>query len=93
MRAGQRGGSRSARRQPVQDDVAQLAAVRGRRQGGRVRLPPAGGRRPRGGEGEAATVLDGPQSIAFLQAENRMHLAKGLLVWLIENAAGGASAT
>jgi ornithine carbamoyltransferase len=29
-------------------------------------------------------VLDGPQSIAFQQAENRMHLAKGLLVWLIQ---------
>jgi ornithine carbamoyltransferase len=31
-------------------------------------------------------VLDGPQSIVFHQAENRMHLAKGLLVWLL----GGA---
>jgi ornithine carbamoyltransferase len=29
-------------------------------------------------------VLDGPQSIAFQQAENRMHLAKGLLVWLLK---------
>lgn len=29
-------------------------------------------------------VLDGPNSIAFLQAENRMHLAKGLFVWLLE---------
>ncbi len=29
-------------------------------------------------------VLDGPQSIVFLQAENRMHLAKGLLVWLLK---------
>ena len=28
-------------------------------------------------------VVDGPQSIVFLQAENRMHLAKGLLVWLL----------
>ncbi len=28
-------------------------------------------------------VLDGPQSIVFQQAENRMHLAKGVLVWLL----------
>lgn len=27
-------------------------------------------------------VIDGAQSIVFQQAENRMHLAKGLLVWL-----------
>ena len=29
-------------------------------------------------------VIDGANSIAFLQAENRMHLAKGLLVWMLE---------
>jgi len=28
-------------------------------------------------------VLDGPQSIAFQQAENRMHVAKAVLVWLL----------
>lgn len=28
-------------------------------------------------------VIDGPQSLVFSQAENRMHLAKGLLVWLL----------
>jgi ornithine carbamoyltransferase len=28
-------------------------------------------------------VMDGPQSIVFQQAENRMHVAKGLLVWLL----------
>lgn len=33
-------------------------------------------------------VMDGPQCIAFPQAENRMHLAKGLIVWLL----GGADA-
>ncbi|MFN0052065.1 MAG: ornithine carbamoyltransferase [Planctomycetales bacterium] len=27
-------------------------------------------------------VLDGPQSIALHQAENRMHVAKGILLWL-----------
>ncbi|MCY2962893.1 MAG: ornithine carbamoyltransferase [Planctomycetota bacterium] len=29
-------------------------------------------------------VLDGPQSIAILQAANRMHVAKGILLWLLE---------
>jgi ornithine carbamoyltransferase len=28
-------------------------------------------------------VMDGPQSVVFAQAENRMHLAKGLFVWLL----------
>lgn len=28
-------------------------------------------------------VMDGPASLAFPQAENRMHLAKGLLAWLL----------
>jgi ornithine carbamoyltransferase len=28
-------------------------------------------------------VIDAPTSLAFPQAENRMHLAKGLLVWLL----------
>lgn len=28
-------------------------------------------------------IVDGSQSIVFEQAENRMHLAKGLLVWLL----------
>lgn len=30
-------------------------------------------------------VMDGPQSIVFQQAENRMHLAKGLLAWLLKH--------
>lgn len=29
-------------------------------------------------------VIEGPQSIVFEQAENRMHLAKGLLAWMTE---------
>jgi ornithine carbamoyltransferase len=28
-------------------------------------------------------VIDGPQSLAFEQAENRMHIAKGILAWLL----------
>jgi len=34
------------------------------------------------GEEVTDEILDGPRSIAFQQAENRMHLAKGLLVWV-----------
>jgi ornithine carbamoyltransferase len=30
-------------------------------------------------------VIDGPQSIVFSQAENRMHLAKGLFAWLLSH--------
>ncbi len=30
-------------------------------------------------------VLDGPQSLAFIQAENRMHVAKGILVWILDS--------
>lgn len=30
------------------------------------------------------SVIDGPQSIVFQQAENRMHLAKGLLTWVLD---------
>jgi ornithine carbamoyltransferase len=36
-------------------------------------------------------VMDGPQSIVFQQAENRMHLAKGLLVWLLDEGTGHAT--
>lgn len=35
-------------------------------------------------------VLDDPRSIVFPQAENRMHLAKGLIVWLLEQSAKAA---
>jgi ornithine carbamoyltransferase len=29
-------------------------------------------------------VIDGPQSLAFQQADNRMHLAKGLFTWVLD---------
>ena len=39
----------------------------------------------RGEEVEAA-VIDGPQSRVWLQAANRMHAARGLLLWMMEQA-------
>ena len=35
------------------------------------------------GEEVAASVVDGPQSRIWLQAENRMHAARGALAWLL----------
>ena len=32
----------------------------------------------------AASVLDGPQSVAYQEAENRLHAQKGLIVWLMK---------
>ncbi len=38
------------------------------------------------GEEITAEVIDGPQSVVFDQAENRLHVQKGMLVWLSERA-------
>jgi ornithine carbamoyltransferase len=35
------------------------------------------------GEEISAEVLDGPQSVAFPQAGNRMHAQKALLQWML----------
>jgi ornithine carbamoyltransferase len=47
------------------------------------------------GEEVAAEVIDGPQSRVWRQAENRMHVARGLLVWLMGEALprGGPAAS
>ena len=37
----------------------------------------------RRGEEVSAGVIDGPQSAVWLQAENRMHTARGALAWLM----------
>jgi ornithine carbamoyltransferase len=38
----------------------------------------------RRGEEIAASVVDGPSSAVWRQAENRLHAARGLLLWLLE---------
>jgi len=38
------------------------------------------------GEEVASTVIDGPSSLVWQQAANRMHAARGLLLWLMERA-------
>jgi ornithine carbamoyltransferase len=43
------------------------------------------------GEEVTDEVLDGKQSAVIQQAANRMHVQKGLLVWLLTEAAGPAS--
>jgi ornithine carbamoyltransferase len=39
------------------------------------------------GEESTAAVLDGPASVAWDQAENRLHTQKALLTWLLERPA------
>jgi ornithine carbamoyltransferase len=40
------------------------------------------------GEEITAEVLDGPHSIVLDQAENRLHVQKGILVWLNQHSTG-----
>lgn len=37
------------------------------------------------GKEVAANVIDGPQSVVFTEAENRLHAQKGLMVWLLKH--------
>jgi ornithine carbamoyltransferase len=43
------------------------------------------------GEEIAAEVVDGPQSVVWAQAANRMHAARALLWWLVEQTAREAA--
>ena len=40
------------------------------------------------GEEVTAAVIDGPQSVVFEEAENRLHAQKGILAWCLAEAAG-----
>ena len=74
-----------------QEGRARQAARRFRRlPGERQADAPGPGRRgvhalPAGRRGEEVTdeVIDGPQSVVVAQAANRMHVQKGILVWLL----------
>jgi len=37
----------------------------------------------------SASVIDGPQSVVWDEAENRLHAQKALMVWLVEKSAAG----
>ena len=37
------------------------------------------------GEEVTAEVIDGPQSVVFQEAENRLHAQKGVLAWVLDN--------
>ena len=37
------------------------------------------------GEEMTAEVIDGPQSVVFDEAENRLHAQKGVLAWLLSD--------
>jgi len=40
------------------------------------------------GEEVTADVIDGPQSVVFDEAENRLHVQKGILLWCLGNSGG-----
>ena len=73
-------GSRSAAMIPFRLDEEKLALG-----AARLRGPALPARSP--GRGDQRAVLDGPASVVWDQAENRLHAQKALLAWLLEHPA------